>query len=659
MLKSWSVENFKAIVNSGDLQLAPVTVLAGLNSSGKSSLLQSILMISQTLSNRVLDRALLPNGPIVQLGTFQDILNDTTEIRTLAVKFNFEFDESDEINVPDEFSDFRTGITRRILINTSIIDINTKNIEANIYFRSASDNNNITSAIEASQVIVDRVMLKTTLNSYEPSFIKEDGIPKYAERNIQIVLNVVKALDKLLEKFLSNVETTSMHSLPPAFNAQSGYLGTMRSNIERGGKEEYLIALSHFLPSLFFRKFKMERRIRKQLVDIIAAVFEHPYSNANSLLSEELIDLLDFNETMPEELTKYVYDLCYNEVFLMTFSIHSSFSGHSIHDLANWLKNLKVGREKSRKKGLLAKKIQEIIVQHYTQKWLAEKQYSKDTEGLVPIYNNRDFACISFAVDYITRFFTSKIRYLGPLRADPQASQKFSPSSELDDVGTKGEYAGAVYDANQRLMIDWYNPYTQQVEKDTLRVALDNWAHYLGVAERIQIETAGQSGVSWQVVHAQGHRPLPLSAVGVGVSQVLPILVMGLLAPKDTLLLVEQPELHLHPRVQARLGDFFMGLAKCSKQCLIETHSENLISQLRYHIVAAGGQQQSDCKIYFVEQDQQGAARFDPIEISPEGNILNWPEGFFDETMLQEDRITALSVKKRAAKQKTKTEKQA
>ena len=88
MLKSWSVENFKAIVNSGDLQLAPVTVLAGLNSSGKSSLLQSILMISQTLSSRVLDRALLPNGPIVQLGTFEDILSNNIKADTLTISFH-------------------------------------------------------------------------------------------------------------------------------------------------------------------------------------------------------------------------------------------------------------------------------------------------------------------------------------------------------------------------------------------------------------------------------------------------------------------------------------------------------------------------------------------------------------------------------------------
>ncbi len=127
---------------------------------------------------------------------------------------------------------------------------------------------------------------------------------------------------------------------------------------------------------------------------------------------------------------------------------------------------------------------------------------------------------------------------------------------------------------------------------------------------------------------------------------------MGLLAPENTLLIIEEPEVTLHPGVQARLGDFFVGLSKCKKQCLIETHSENLVSQLRYHIVQAGGMEKSDCMVYFVDQDEKGAAKFEQVEISPNGNILNWPDGFFDETMHQEDRITAASLRKRAHKVK-------
>jgi predicted ATPase len=161
------------------------------------------------------------------------------------------------------------------------------------------------------------------------------------------------------------------------------------------------------------------------------------------------------------------------------------------------------------------------------------------------------------------------------------------------------------------------------------------------MANEVRTQETGLGGVTWQVVHIEGHKALPLSAVGAGVGQLLPILVMGLLSPDNTLLMIEESEVGLHPSVQARLGDFFMGLVKCNKQCLIETHSENLVSQLRLHIVKAGGQENAGCMIYFVDQDNQGIARFTPVKISPEGNILNWPDGFFDETMLQEDSITA------------------
>jgi len=164
----------------------------------------------------------------------------------------------------------------------------------------------------------------------------------------------------------------------------------------------------------------------------------------------------------------------------------------------------------------------------------------------------------------------------------------------------------------------------------------------------VLVKVAGVSGVTWSITLREGQKPRTLPQVGVGVSQILPILVMGLLSPKGSLLIIEQPELHLHARVQALLGDFFVGLSKCNKQCLIETHSENLVSQLRLHIVQSGGLEDSGCMIYFVDQDDRGAAKFEEVKISERGNILNWPDSFFDETMHQENRITAASVRRRA-----------
>jgi predicted ATPase len=396
--------------------------------------------------------------------------------------------------------------------------------------------------------------------------------------------------------------------------------------------EQYLVALSHFLPFRFTRKYNLEKRRKQAVESYIHQLFEGrrgirrrlEHFNAESPIPSKLKDAIDV--------------LCKGN------GIDATFCGQTLADLVRWTREL---RRTSRKRKIFTD-IQEVTIQEF----LNEDEADQNFEGLESIAYNIYLDAIEQIIERIASFFTSKIRYLGPLRADPQASQKFGPSSELDDVGSKGEFAAAVYDSNHAARIEWYNPQNKQVEKGGLREAVDCWAQYLGVAQQVKTEMAGLSGVAWKIISRAGRKPRSLPEVGVGISQILPILIMGLLSPVNSLLIIEQPELHLHPYVQARLGDFFMGLAKCKKQCLIETHSENLVSQLRLHIVEAGGLEKSDCVVYFVDQNEKGAAKFEKIEISSNGNILNWPDGFFDETMLQEDRITAASLRKRAQEAK-------
>ncbi len=640
MLKSWTIENFKPIIKSGELKLSPVTVLAGRNSSGKSSLLQSILMVAQTLGSKVVERPLLPTGLNVQLGTFEDILYANSSLRTLIVGFELEF-ETEETPTSSEDDYLFVG---------DISNVTSVRIAA--VFNSASSNGTSSSAIEAAKVVVEKVSLEIK----GTQFILVEEID--SDRNLatrlkqeESVINFLFTIDKLsdhqLKSFLEKVEADYLR-LVPYSGEQSNYIGHFEHQIEEA-QGPVLVALSHFLPTRLVRKFQAEeRRLRsfnRHLNEAISRLLSASDKNLTELV-QQYSNLFNTEAPISEDMREAIQKFSEDE------SIVEGFSGQTILELIEWARLIMRVLERRvpgrSRKGRGRVSIQKLLLHCIHSIVDADWESRKDAEGLEIFVNDNNVEIINQAVTKITSFFTSKIRYLGPLRADPQASQKFAPSSELDDVGAKGEYAAAVYDANQNARIEWYNPFTKQIERGILKVALDKWVRYLDVANQIKIETAGQSGFSWQVVHKEGHKPLPLSAVGVGVSQILPILVMGLLAPNDTLLIVEQPELHLHPSVQARLGDFFVGLSKCNKQCLIETHSENLVSQLRYHIVQAGGMENSDCIIYFVDQGIEGAARFEPVEISPQGNILNWPDGFFDETMLQEDRITAASIRKRA-----------
>ena len=189
----------------------------------------------------------------------------------------------------------------------------------------------------------------------------------------------------------------------------------------------------------------------------------------------------------------------------------------------------------------------------------------------------------------------------------------------------------------------------------TLEAAVTDWLQYLGVANSVKSRDRGKLGHELKVELDNSGSLHDLTHVGVGVSQVLPILVMGLLAGTDSTLVFEQPELHLHPKVQTLLGDFFLSMALCNKQCIIETHSEYLIDRLRFRIAAATPEKElnSQAKIYFVEKPSE-SSQFREVVINEYGAISDWPEGFFDQSQQQAEQILRAAAMKSKANRRKK-----
>lgn len=169
------------------------------------------------------------------------------------------------------------------------------------------------------------------------------------------------------------------------------------------------------------------------------------------------------------------------------------------------------------------------------------------------------------------------------------------------------------------------------------------------------------------VLKGQAEFEVNLRDVGYGVSQALPLLLEGVVAKPGSLLVVEQPELHLHPRAQARLADILIEIAARGVRCLIETHSEHLILQLRRRIARTtlnktrqglGGQVLDDdenpAKLtveskqiigYFVERDREtGVSQVEPIEIDQYGQYTRQPDGF--KTFFADDYQQAMAITK-------------
>lgn len=121
---------------------------------------------------------------------------------------------------------------------------------------------------------------------------------------------------------------------------------------------------------------------------------------------------------------------------------------------------------------------------------------------------------------------------------------------------------------------------------------------------------------------------------GSGILQIFSIVLQGFLTPKNSTLLLEQPEIYLCPRLQAELGTIIAEIARQGKTVLVETHSEHLVLRLQ-RLIAQGILKPGDVAIYFFKLNESGYTEAQRIGIDKLGQLENWPEGFF-ETDLKE-----------------------
>jgi predicted ATPase len=175
-------------------------------------------------------------------------------------------------------------------------------------------------------------------------------------------------------------------------------------------------------------------------------------------------------------------------------------------------------------------------------------------------------------------------------------------------------------------------------QDESLRNRLNNQLWSLGIeyeviSRRLEDAVLGELH-SLELRNSRSGVVTALTDVGYGVSQILPV-VLEAHRPGNELLLVEQPELHLHPALQARLADLFISTAMGGNRTrfLIETHSEALILRLLRRI-REGVLPLDALKVLYVDQDEAGVSFVKEILIDQHGEFLTpWPHGFFDERL--------------------------
>jgi predicted ATPase len=220
------------------------------------------------------------------------------------------------------------------------------------------------------------------------------------------------------------------------------------------------------------------------------------------------------------------------------------------------------------------------------------------------------------------------LEYLGPFRAEPKRTNLFSGESPTS-VGVDG--ARAI----DMLASDYLR---RGRKKKELLNRVMTWLTSAMIAKDVKIRLLSDRHFEVLVQHPVTQELENLADIGYGSSQVLPVIAGGYNMPPDSTFVVEQPELHLHPKAQSELGDFFRNLYHRKVQSIIETHSEHLILRLQTH-VARGNIKASDFVVYYVYAVPSGKS---VVKLTVDENGVfqqKWPQGFFEER-LQE--VTAL-----------------
>lgn len=250
----------------------------------------------------------------------------------------------------------------------------------------------------------------------------------------------------------------------------------------------------------------------------------------------------------------------------------------------------------------------------------------EDYKGFIPKNHKDELSDLNLNVDYF-----------GPFRELPQRDIRLKIFSSIDKIGYPGD------NAYQLLIQD------SQTTERTLIQKVSDWykLNFEGWGIRVNEDTAPIYHI--ELTRNIGPTNINIVDAGQGMSQALPLVVRALMpVDKDTLIVMEQPELHLHPAAHGDLAELFVdSLTEGLKRYLIETHSQNFVLRLR-RLVAQGILKPDDLALYFVDFDEEtGTSNLQPIKVDESGEVDFWPENIFNESL---DEVLAI---RRAQKNKS------
>lgn len=595
---SLTLKNFKAIGNDPQLiELAPITLLFGPNSAGKSSILQAFIYLKEVLHNRNLDPdKTIMGGDWLDLGGFQNLVHMRDLSRDMEISVSFKIDDTSNIPMiltehekamldiigidrPEDFLEpiRDVQITLRIqwspLLSSPFIQCFESYVNGDLFIR-------IISSADCKNVYVDKLALNHAVFN-------------------RVYCEVVD--DKTLSELFFSITDSSKLS---QFNRGIG------------------------------DAIKSGRAFKDFSVDELEAFVDS--SNADANILKKISDDLEYRTTrQAHRLHKKIKNLLAD---IESGSVHEPVGYLGLEGQRDALPSLENG------------------LQLDSELWLEETSETEFGLGMSKLTCQAYINALSVGPLKLLSKWLEDFSYIGPLRDLPSRNMTKSlspnrsgwakglaawelihrlPSSSLDEInywmGDSCLKTGYQVELKRFREVDIYHPIfsilSNEAEMDDL-IKLKGFLESIPEKTRVSLR---EENTNLEVMPQD---------IGVGISQLFPVVALSV-SQRTGFIAIEQPELHVHPAIQVELADLFARYAiNHNKLTLLETHSEHLILRLLRRIRQQTtddvppekmGLSKGHVSVQYVEPTETGT-KFRTLRIDESGDFLDeWPNGFFEE----------------------------
>lgn len=230
--------------------------------------------------------------------------------------------------------------------------------------------------------------------------------------------------------------------------------------------------------------------------------------------------------------------------------------------------------------------------------------------------------------------FAKNFYYLNAERLGPRNYQNIN-TVNIPGCGIHGENTFYFISRHEQDRIDQDRAFPFDINKkvNTVSKQMEYWMDYIIPGVELNISELNDLGISRMNIRQQIFDTGFMSPYnfGFGISYILPIVATGLVAEKNSMFMVENPEAHLHPCGQSRIGFFLAMMAMAGVQVVLETHSEHVINGIRIAAVKMGINPEDVCINFFSIDYKESEHSVTRLEMNSNMDLLEWPEGFLDQ----------------------------